>query len=147
MQTLLSPLPVLIDTPPDDHSLSTRLDEVVEQLRCAQLELAEGTALTTCPDCGSHSASSTEARANKRILELERQNKSLELKLLAVDEVLEGLWLYPVENFPSGDAAVDMKLFADHMQAFTAQVQQKMATLAASLEKLTARPSTGAPGN
>ena len=101
-----------------------------------EAELSDGLALTTCPDCGSHSATSTEARANRRIAHLEAQAEALKSNLLAVHQAIEGLWLYPTENFPSGDAAADITLFASHLQLFTQQVQARMAALAQSLAKV-----------
>lgn len=116
----------------------TTLKRLTEQLSQLQAELDEGTALTTCPDCGSASATSTQALSNRRLGELERQNRSLQGKLLEVEGAIEALWLYPVEEFPSGNAAADITLFATHMKLFTDQVQAKMASLAASLARLTA---------
>jgi hypothetical protein len=96
----------------------------------------EGLALTVCPDCGSTSATSSEAAANRKIVQLGEQNRALKASLLAVTQSIENLWLYPSENFPTGDPAADITLFAEHMQAFTQQVQAKMASLAQSMEKL-----------
>jgi hypothetical protein len=115
------------------------------QLSQVQSELSADMALTTCPDCGSQSATSNQALANRRIGELERQNKSLEIKLLAVDKAIEELWLYPVDNFPTGDAAADITVFAAHTQAFAQQVEGKMASLATALARLAPGKGSSAP--
>lgn len=108
-----------------------------EQALALQVEqVSEGLALTVCPDCGSTSATTSEAAANRKLVQLEEQNTALKARLLRVTQAIENLWLYPSDNFPTEDPAADIRLFAHHMEAFTQQVQAKMASLSQSMEKL-----------